>query len=68
MVDLLSNNQNGVQAKREHMGLVVKQGKDKVRWVMRQAFGTAEAVSYTHLDVYKRQLYDSPGVGQRAGI
>ena len=43
MVDLLSNNQNGVQAKREHMGLVVKQGKDKFRWVMRQAFGTAEA-------------------------
>ena len=25
------------------MGLVVKQGKDKFRWVMRQAFGTAEA-------------------------
>ena len=25
------------------MGLVVKQGKDKFRWVMRRAFGTAEA-------------------------
>ena len=43
MVDLLSNNQNGVQAKRERMGLVQIQGKDKFKWVMRQAFGTAEA-------------------------
>ena len=33
----------GCRQKREHMGLVVKQGKDKFRWVMRQAFGTAEA-------------------------
>ena len=43
MVDLLSNNQNGVQAKRERMELTQKRGKDKFRWVMRQAFGTPEA-------------------------
>lgn len=43
MVELLSNNQNGVRAKRESGELVLKQEKDKFKWVMRQAFGTAEA-------------------------
>ena len=43
MVELLSNNQNGVQAKREQVGSKGAQEKDRYRWVMRQAFGTAEA-------------------------
>ena len=43
MVDLLSNNQSGVQAKRERVGSKGAQEKDRYRWVMRQAFGTAEA-------------------------